>query len=118
MGVESAALVPVLRKYSNCALVSRLLADDSIVRLRCSNRIFVMQATKDRFHQDERSRRQAMAGFGLRGGPRFLRRIRYARTQRTMRAPAVVQVDNQTPIVPKRGKFSIRGTPGIRVWYG
>jgi hypothetical protein len=34
----------VLRKYSNCALLSRLLADDSSVRLRCSNRIFVMTA--------------------------------------------------------------------------
>ena len=30
----------------------------------------------------------------------------------------IVQVDNQTPIVPKRVKFYIRGTPGICVRYG
>jgi hypothetical protein len=41
----------------------RLLAGQSGAPLHCSNRVFVMQATKDRFCEDERIRRQAMAGF-------------------------------------------------------
>jgi hypothetical protein len=49
------------------ALLSKLLADDSSIRLRRSDRIFVVQATKERFHKDERTRLQTMAGLQLRG---------------------------------------------------
>jgi len=45
-------------------------------------------------------------------------RIGYTGSERHVRTRTVVQVDNQTPIVPKRVKFYIRGTPGICVRYG
>jgi hypothetical protein len=69
----------VLRKYSYCALLWRVLTHDSNARLRYFNRIFVMQATKYRFHKDERIRRQAMAGLQLQIAFMFLRRIRHPR---------------------------------------
>jgi hypothetical protein len=40
-----------------------VLVDQLGARLHCSKRIFVMQATEDRLHKDERIRRQAMTGF-------------------------------------------------------
>ncbi len=51
----------VLRKNWRCALPPRLLADQSGARLHFSNRVFVMQAAENRFH--EHVRRQAMASF-------------------------------------------------------
>jgi len=41
----------------------RLVAEQSGARWHFSKRVFVMQATKDRFHEDERVRRQAVAVF-------------------------------------------------------
>jgi hypothetical protein len=72
------------------ALLSKLLADDSSIRLRRSDRIFVVQATKERFHKDERTRLQTMAGLQLRGDFMFLRGIRHPRPQRTVRTPLIV----------------------------
>jgi hypothetical protein len=41
----------------------RLVAEQSGARWHFSKRVFVMQATEDRFHEDERVRRQAVAVF-------------------------------------------------------
>jgi hypothetical protein len=41
----------------------RFHADELRAIRYCGKRLFMMQATEDRFHEDERIRRQAMAGF-------------------------------------------------------
>jgi hypothetical protein len=43
-----------------------------------------MQAAEHRFHEDERIRRQTMAGFWLRDDFLGIRRIRHTRSQRAM----------------------------------
>jgi hypothetical protein len=49
-----------------------------------------MQATEDRFREDKRTRRQAMAGFWRQDGFMLLRGIRHTKSQRAMRTSAVV----------------------------
>src|ERR1700680_4110932 len=68
----------------------RLVAEQSGARWHFSKRVFVMQATEDRFHEDERGRRQAVAVFYLRDAFMFLGRIWHTRSQRAMRTSAVV----------------------------
>ena len=50
----------------------------------------MMQATEDRFHKNERIRRQTMAVFSLRDERMLLRRIRHTRSQCAVRTSAVV----------------------------
>jgi hypothetical protein len=63
----------------------------------------VVQATKERFHKDERTRLQTMAGLQLREDFMFLRGIRHPRPQRTVRTPLIVQLDNKAPMLPNHG---------------
>jgi len=55
-------------------------------------RIFVMQAAQYRFREHERTPHQSMSGFGFRDSHSAPRRIRYARSQHTMRSTAVVML--------------------------
>ena len=45
----------------------RVLAGQSSARLHCAKRVLMMQAAEDRFHKNERIRRQTMAVFWTSG---------------------------------------------------
>jgi len=72
---------------------------------RGRNRVLVMHASQHRFREHERTRGQSMPGFALLDCRNTLRRIGYARTQRAVRASAIVMSD---PLAQNRSQMCLR----------
>jgi hypothetical protein len=73
-----------LRRLSSANIPISITRSAHTDRLRargcCGKGVFVMQAAEDRFHKDERTRRQSMSGGRFRSLHIFFRRIRHSRT--------------------------------------
>jgi hypothetical protein len=94
------------------------VVDQSRARAHRRNGILMVQATEDRFREHERIRRQSMSGFGLRDYRNCSWRIRYPWAQPAVRSAAVVQLDNQTPMVANCESLSIHGIRRLGVTFG
>jgi hypothetical protein len=71
-----------------------------------------MQPTQDRLGADGVRFSAAMARIGMWVLDRGERQIRDTGTQRQVRTPGIVQLDNVRPTVPIAANFSIHGIPG------